>query len=61
MKDYVIFLGEEVAKKFPDKTWEQCMEIIADTETFEHYMGPISEYHQKYMNQRRSINGSTDL
>ncbi len=53
MKDYVIFLGEEVVKKFPDKTWEQCMEIVTDNKMFERYMGPISEYHKKYMNQRR--------
>ena len=53
MGDYVIFLGEEVAKKFPDKTWEECMEIVTDDSSFEKAMGPIKKYHQMYLAQRR--------
>ena len=53
MKDYVIFLGEEVAKKFPEKTWEQCMEIVMDSKLFERYIGPIAKYHKLYLKQRR--------
>lgn len=53
MKDYVIFLGEEVSKKYPDKSWDECMDIVTDGNSFERLVGQIAKYHKLYLEQRR--------
>ena len=53
MKDYIIFLEEQVEKEHPEKTWEECMSIATNNTLFELYMGPIEKYHKLYLEQRR--------
>ena len=40
MKDYVIWLGEQLSKKYPEKTWEQIMEIVTTA--------PEKEFEKRY-------------
>lgn len=40
MSDYVIWMGEELSKRFPDKTWEQIMEMVTTT--------PEKEFEKRY-------------
>lgn len=39
MKDFIIFIGEELSRKYPDKTWEQIMEIVMDPQALEKASG----------------------
>lgn len=53
MKDFVIFIGEELSKKYPDKTWEQIMEITTDTQALEKASGKkLEAYYNAYLNRR---------
>ena len=50
MKDFVIFIGEELSKKYPDKTWEQIMEIVTDPQALEKASGKkLEAYYNEYL------------
>ena len=53
MKDFVIFIGEELSKKYPDKTWEEVMEIVADADKLEEFGGKrLQAYYEKYVGRK---------
>lgn len=53
MKDYVIFLGEQIEKQYPEKEWDECMVIATNNTLFESHMGPEAKYRELYLQQRR--------
>lgn len=54
MKDFDIFIGEELSKKYPDKTWEQIMEITTDTQALEKASGKkLEAYYNAFIRTRK--------
>lgn len=54
MKDFIIFIGEELSKKYPDKTWEQIMEIVTDPQALEKASGKNMEaYYNEFLKTRK--------
>ncbi len=54
MRDLVIFIGEELSKKYPDKTWEQIMEITTDPQALEKASGKkLEAYYNAFLRMRK--------
>ena len=53
MKDFIIFIGEELSRKYPDKTWEELMEIVSDADKLEEFSGKrLQAYYEKYVGRK---------